>query len=235
MKNTVRVLCALGFLLTVNASAAAEDRVLGLLTFPELFGTGPCERFKPGEVSLFSDPGSRRVVATVRVDQQWTFPAEGGCEGLTVNVHWRDGLRVAPLPVEEHAYEAPAAVVLEKRGDWFKVRLGHGSGWVRKTARNDFLSLLRLYRNRPTHLTQSWDGTMSFKPGSRPKRLTSGGEAIGVRVLDAEEIDGNFWLLIELPVPDACGDVHDIRKRRGWVRAHDRSGQPTVWFSSRGC
>lgn len=237
MKNTIDIARALILVsaLSASASATAGDGVLGLLTFPELFGIGPCERFEPAEVSLFSAPGSRLVVAFIRVDRNWTFPPEGGCDGLTVNVHWRHGTRVTPLPTEEYAYEAPAAVVLEKRPGWFRVRLSHGSAWARKTEANEFFSLLQLFRDRATHLTESWDGTISSTPGSRAKRQTWSGEGAGVNVLDTDDRDGKLWLLIELPVPDACGDVHDLPKRRGWIRAHGEDGRPTVWFSSRGC
>ena len=68
----------------------AQDRVIGLLSLPDVFGAGPCERFVPREVALYSAPDTLRQVGSIRVDRHWTFPLDGGCEGLKVGVHLTD-------------------------------------------------------------------------------------------------------------------------------------------------
>ncbi|HUF27883.1 MAG TPA: hypothetical protein VMM18_12985 [Gemmatimonadaceae bacterium] len=156
----------LSLALSTSPAAPVEDRVIGLLTLPDAFGTGPCDRFTPREVSLFATPDSSTVVGVIRVDRPWTFPPEGGCEGLTVAVHRRGGGPAARLPAEEYDYEAPAAIVLEQRGRWFRVRLNDGAAWVRASSRDEFHPLQRLLTDALTHMTDSWDGTVAPEPGA---------------------------------------------------------------------
>jgi hypothetical protein len=114
-------------LLLSVSSAAAQDRVIGLLTLPEVFGNGPCHEFAPEEVLLYSVMGAEEPHGVIRVDHYWIFPAAGGCEGLIVNVHKGEGQSVSALPTEEFDYEAPGALVLEGRNGWFKVQLSDGT------------------------------------------------------------------------------------------------------------
>jgi hypothetical protein len=102
------------------------ERIAGLLTLPEVFGGQPCEAFAPGEIPLYTAPDSRRAIGSIRVDRGWTLPE---CSGLLVNVH-RESRAVTRLPTREHDYEAPAAIVLERRGDWYRVQLDDGSAWL---------------------------------------------------------------------------------------------------------
>ncbi len=66
----------------------------------------------------------------VSIDRHWTFHAAGSCEGLVVNVHQAGTGGVVRLPTREYEYEAPAAIVLERRGGWFKVQLVAESAWM---------------------------------------------------------------------------------------------------------
>lgn len=229
------------FYLALMATSAAPpvnapDRVIGLLTLPEVFGNGPCDRFAPREVPLFARPGAREAVAYIRTDRHWSFPAEGGCEGLTVRVHWRRGGPAADLPTAEFAYESPAAIVLEQRGDWFRLRLAEGSAWARPAAHGEYLPLARLFEDRAAHFTESWDGRIWKTPGSAPRKQAWRSHDVGVRVLGSRSRAGELWFLIELPAPDACGETaKHVRPVRGWIRAHGTDGRPAIWFASRGC
>jgi hypothetical protein len=137
------VLRALIFVLVLPASAFAQDRVIGLLRLPEIFGNAPCAPFEPRVVTLHAEPGGSQI-ASIEVDQNWSFAPHGGCEGLQVSVHRGDAR--AELPTREYDYEAPAAIVLEQRGLWFRIRLNGGAAaWTEVPLADRFLSLESLY------------------------------------------------------------------------------------------
>ena len=140
----MRIALVVGCLLTCASPAGAQDRVLGLLTLPEVFGNGACDRFSPQEVALRTSPGGAPV-GVIRVARNWYHAPIGGCEGLEVAVRLRNGAREQPLPAEEYEYEAPAAIVLERRSRWFRLRLETGSAWVLASSRDVFHPLEQLY------------------------------------------------------------------------------------------
>ena len=74
-------------LLMVSGPAFAADRVIGLLSLPEVFGDFPCDEFAPEEITLYRAPDSNETVGWIRVETYWTFHAIGGCEGLRVSVY----------------------------------------------------------------------------------------------------------------------------------------------------
>ena len=53
----------------MRLEAHAQDRVIGLLTLPEVFGGEACTPFEPRPVPLYAEPASKREVASIRVDQ----------------------------------------------------------------------------------------------------------------------------------------------------------------------
>src|SRR5687767_14007031 len=118
----MRAAILLPLLFAYAAPAQGADQVIGLLSMPESFGSGPCDKFTPAQIPLYSSPDSRQVVGTIRVDQYWTFHSVGGCEGLKVSVHQAKSGQVSELPTREYEYEAPAAIVLQRRAPWFKER-----------------------------------------------------------------------------------------------------------------
>jgi len=113
--------------LMLAGAAMAQDNVIGLLKLPEIFGEGGCDKFEPAEIQLFAAPGLGKAIGSIRVDNNWRFPADGGWEGLTVNVHKTGTKGVRALPAKEHSYKEPAAIVLEERERWFRVRLADGT------------------------------------------------------------------------------------------------------------
>src|SRR6187397_1830194 len=100
-------------------SAAAQERVLGLLSLPKVFGARSCAPFEPGEVALHAAPNDGKALAFIRVDQNWSFAPHGGCEGLEVSIH--RGEHHEDLPTLEYDYEMPGAIVLDQRDGWFKI------------------------------------------------------------------------------------------------------------------
>ena len=212
----------------------AYDRIVGLLTLPEVFGDNPCEKFVPGEILLYAAPDARRATGSIRVDRHWTLPE---CSGLMVNVHAGESRPVTELPTREHAYEAPAAIVLERRGQWYRVQLAEGSAWLRASARNEYLSLEKLLADRMTYLTDEWDGRLHSSPGAiadalRP-RVPAGRP---VRVQAFQRVGNQLWIRVSVMTHSICqsADAPTVAAE-GWLPAYSAKGQPTVWFHSRGC
>ena len=232
---TRRVLAALTLPLLLASHAHAQDRVLGLLTLPEVFGGAACTPFEPRPVPLYAEPASKREVASIHVDQYWSFAPHGGCEGLEVSVH--RGSAKAELPTREYAYEAPAVIALDERNGWFKIRLGDGAAWVAPARHHQFMPLSELFDQALTAITDQFTGRLRREPG---------GEMIGerwteyqdVRVLEVRRVSDRQWLHVEVMSHNICDANINVEPRaiaKGWMPAHSDTGEPTVWFSARGC
>lgn len=214
--------------------AMAQDRVIGLLTLPEVFGGEACSPFKPESVALSVEPGGARI-GSIEVDQYWSFAPHGGCEGLEVRVH--KGNARSELPTREHGYEEPAAIVLAQQGRWFKIRLADGAGWVNATPRNTFKTLAELFDQALTAITEHFTGRLRNAPGGSliGDRLT---DHQSVKVLEVRQVGTAQWLHVEVldysPCTVPVGKEPQVIAG-GWMPAHAESGEPTVWFSSRGC
>jgi hypothetical protein len=216
------------------------ERIIGLLALPGVFGEGPCKPFEPRAITLYGDAGTTRVIGTIEVDQQPSFAPHGGCEGLEVSVH--EGDKRSELPTREFDYEAPGAIVLERRGEAHKVRLsGNRSGWVRSPA-NRFMSLESLFEEFTgvTFFTDVFKGELRAAPGlSLANKVTSQPKpAQPVRVLESRRIADRLWLHVEVFSHSLCEAAEKgppDAVARGWLPAHADNGEPTVWFASRGC
>ena len=220
--------------LLVAQPATAQDRVIGLLTLPEVFGNEACERFTPQRVPLHDAPNGAEL-GWIGVEQYWSFAAHGGCEGLEVRVH--RGREQSELPTREHAYEAPAAIVLGQQGGWFKIRLAEGAAWVNATSRDEFKPLAALFDQALTEITEHFTGRLRSAPGGAfiGDRFA---ERKTVNVLEVRQVGAAQWLHVEVLDISLC--TAPVGKEpqviaRGWMPAHADSGEPTVWFSSRGC
>lgn len=216
---------------------AAPDRVIGLLSLPEVFGRAPCDRFTPQEVVLYSAPDGRRT-GSIRVDRNWTFNPEGGCEGLEVRVHADADGGAAILPTKEFEYEAPAAVVLEQRRTWFRIRTDTGSAWLVATSRDEFFPLRHLLTDRLTYLTGEWDGRLASSAGGTPRPVSAERDPDGlhdVRIVGFEDRGDDLWIDVEVLSASACTSNDPRVVAKGWLRAHAASGEPVVWFFARGC
>jgi hypothetical protein len=227
-------------ILLVQANPRAADRVIGLLRLPEVFGSAPCAPFEPRVVTLHAEPGGAQV-ASIQVDQNWSFAPHGGCEGLQVSVH-RGNAR-EELPTREYDYEAPAAIVVEQRGLWFRVCLsGDASAWVEVPFADRFLPLESLYEEfiGVTFIAEGGRGQLSKAPvGTVSDR---GGPSVTpgqpVRVIETRRLAERLWLHVEVFSHSICNAAAsgppDV-VAQGWMPAHLPSGEPAVWFASRGC
>lgn len=225
-------------LLTTRAAAAA-DHIVGLLSLPEVFGGGPCATFTPEEIHLYASPTDAREVGTIRVEQNWSFAPHGGCEGLEVRVHIGD--RKQELPTLEYDYEMPAAIVLDHRDGWFKIRLRDQPAWVKASVVDQFMPLADLFEEfvGVTTISKSFSGRLIIGPGSTTGPiLPRVGPNQPVRVIEIRESLGRAWVQLEVLSNSACTAGKDGPPEviaTGWLPLHDADGAPTVWFSSRGC
>jgi len=225
-------------------SSHEPDRVVGLLALPEVFGDGPCHDFEPGELSLHPEPGADAVLATVRVDERWTFHERGGCGGLSVGVHDAATGEVVRLPTMEFGYEQPGAIVLERREGWFRIRHGEGSAWVRPSERAEFHSLAVLLIDALAYMTDAWDGPLAPEPGrgalaAELDRVGSDPTHWGrmsVEVDEVRSVGEELWVAVRVFSHSVCEGREEPRQvASGWLPAHAPSGELTVWFYSRGC
>lgn len=227
-------------LMVLAAPAFAQERVVGLLSLPEVFGGGQCAPFDPRAIVLHESPNDTFAMATIQVDQNWSFaPHGGGCEGLEVNVH--KGADKSELPTREYDYEMPAAIVLDHRDGWFKIRLHQGAAWLKASVVDRFMSLADLFDEFTgvTGINKSFAGRLSNAPG-----VTNGPIMMRVapdqpvRVVEIREAGGRPWVRVEVLSNSACTAANDGPPQvisEGWLPLHDQKGEPTVWFSSRGC
>ena len=225
--------------LALAAPVAAQDRVQGLIALPEVFGGAPCAEFTPGEIAVHASPADPKVVATIRVDRNWSFAPHGGCEGLQVRVH--QGNERQELPTLEFDYEMPAAVVLDRRDAWFKIRLHERAGWLKASVVDHFMPLSELYDEFAgvTAINQAFSGRLSSAPGALTGPiLPRVAPNQPVRVSEIRESLGRAWVMVEVLSNSACTAYKDGPPEviaTGWLPLHDDVGEPTVWFSSRGC
>ena len=235
----MKYLCVAVCLSLLPASAVAQQRtrVVGLLALPEVFGNGPCDRFTPQDVPLYGAPDSARIVGVIRVDEGWTASSNGGCEGLKVGVHMTGTAASDPLPTKEYGYEEPGAIVLERRGKWFRVRLTVGSAWLEASAQDTFYSVEQLFTDSLTYLTEAWTGQVAASPGSAGRAAKSPRLARQpVRVRRAAREKDGLWFLVDIMSHSACeGDGEPTVADQGWVPAYGQADAPTIWFFSRGC
>jgi hypothetical protein len=219
-------------LLGLTGVAQAQDRVIGLLKLPEVFGDEPGEPFLASEVKLFATAGSRRAIGSIRADKYWRMDGGVRYEYTRATVHLAAGTNA--LPTREHDYEAAAAIVLEQRGRWFRVRLSSGTAWLPASARAEFLPLERLLESELAYVTEESDGRLAMFPGEggeiRVEKNTT------VRVLKSRWCGGRHWVYVEALSHPFCESSDKPRVlARGWMPAHGSSGEPSIWFPSRGC
>ena len=231
MKPTI----AIALLVVLTSQKAAQEPVRGLLSLPQVFGPQLCAPFEPEEIALHAAPNDGHPIAFIRVDRNWSFAPHGGCDGLAVSVH--QGADRHKLPTLEYDYEMPGAIVVEHRDGWFKIRLGDRTAWLKASLASRFMPLAELYEEfvGVTAINQSFTGQLSSAPsalrGPIMPRVVAGQP---VRVL---EIRGE-WLRVEVLSNSACTAANDGPPEvvaTGWLPLHDSLGEPTVWFSSRGC
>jgi hypothetical protein len=218
----------------------SPDRVIGLLSLPEVFGGRMCAPFEPSDVALHTTPSDSSKFAVVHVDQNWSFAPHGGCEGLRVSVH--RGEQRDELPTLEYDYEMPAAIVLEQRNGWFRVRVQQGTAWIKASPIDRFMPLSELFEEfiGVTAIDKNFTGRLAAAPGG----TGGGGDAMRVsplqpvQVIDMRESDGQTFVQVEVMSHSPCNAGSNGPPQivaTGWLPLHAETGEPTIWYNSRGC
>ena len=132
------------------------ERLIGLLPLPQNLDPESCGKEGAEEIVLRPAPASPETIGSIRVDCRYQIANQ-----LTTN-----GTLVAEVPTREVAYEALAAIVVERRSEWFRVRLAQGSGWAQAAADSPFVPLEELVLRETAYLTDAWGGTLAPAPGA---------------------------------------------------------------------
>jgi hypothetical protein len=147
------------------------------------------------------------------------------------------------IPTLESGYEIPAAIVFERRGPWFRIRLNNGSVWIRRSNESDFLPYPEILRKHLASTTQTWGGTLRATPGlsGRVTPLSSGwtvllDRMLSIQYLGSQRVGNELWLHIRLAAKSACDQTYEgVTDVEGWIPAYHTDRTPSVWFASRGC
>ena len=197
-------------------TAGGPGPVLGIVEIPKMFAIDPdTGRAEPrGALTLYTRPDFNSKVAATITEPKAIDDAEYG-------------------------YEEPGALVYRREGGYYLIRTARGTAWLSPNDAGPFRSLEMLVSDGLSHLTEAWDGFVSASPGGAkrtrvPRRRLNGGDS--VEVTAARRVAGRLWLQVDVMGNQHCTEPSPaIVKARGWVPAHNASGAPTVWFSSRGC
>lgn len=214
----------------------SPERLIGLLDLDDIVrdGCGPAPQRATARV--FARPSdTSSAVGTL----SWLEEADRFC-GLMFE--GPNGSK-EKLPTLESGYEIPAAIVYERRSEWFRIRLVKGSAWVRQTDSTAFLRYPDMLREHLAHTLQTWDGTLRATPGAFGKvtPLSDGWKALldrqlSVDYLGSRRVGGELWVQIRLTSEGACGQKRDgVETVSGWIPAYQPDRSPSLWFASRGC
>jgi hypothetical protein len=212
------------------------ERLIGLLDLPDIvaYGCGPAP--KRATAAAFATPSENGLsVGTV----YWHEVPDVACQLMIEKTGGvKDG-----IPTLESGYEIPAAIVFERRGQWFRIRLKDGSAWIRHTDETDFLAYPEVLRENLASTMQTWDGTLRATPGSSGRiiPLSPGWKALldrelSVEYLGSRRAGNDLWLHIRLAAKASCDRVYEgVTDVEGWIPAYHTDRTPMAWFSSRGC
>ena len=220
-----------------GVSSAQSERIIGLLDLPDVTGAyadDACLMKAKAQVHGAPSAASRAIgVITMRLHP------EHGCTLLFTPA---GSSREEKLPIEESGYETPAAVVYERRGQWFRIRIPKGSAWIQRGSATDCLPYPQLLTNKSSYFRSDWNGDMRIAPGAEVavslpaawKKLIPA--QIGIEVLGVRRVGNEDWIHVQFAI-EPCGDesTRGLKPVDGWVRAYRADGTTTAWFYSRGC
>jgi len=209
------VTLASGIVLAQAPNGGGPGPVLGIVEIPKMFAFDPkTGRLEPrGALTLYTRPdSSSREAATITAPQA--------------------------IDDAEYGYEEPGALVYRREAGYYLIRTARGTAWLAPEDAGPFHSFEMLVSDGLAYLTGAWDGFVSTSPGNaartRVQRNAQGND--DVEVTGVRRVGGTLWFQVDVMSQRFCtSDPPAPAKARGWIRAHDDSGAPTVWFHSRGC
>jgi hypothetical protein len=212
------------------------ERLIGLLDLPDIVAGGCGPAPKRATTRAFATPSQNgRSVGTI----YWREERDVVCELM---IQKAEGVKES-VPTLESGYEIPAAVVFERRGPWFRIRLKEGSAWIRRPDPKDFLPFPEILRDKLAHTMPTWDGTLRATPGpaGRITPLSPGWKALADRpvsfqYLGSRRVGNDTWLRVRLAAKGPCDQTYEnVTDVEGWIPAYYADRTPLAWFSSRGC
>lgn len=215
----------------------SPERLAGLLDLPAIIQYGCGGPVKRDTARVFATPSEEGAhVGTV-------YMRDEGDAGCGLMLERADG-RKETIPTMESGYEIPAAMVYERRGTWFRIRLAKGSAWIRHTSVDDFLPYPDLLRSKLSFIPQGWDGVLREGAGSAHKVVPLPREwaelldrGLDIDYLGSRRVGGELWVRVRLSSgPESCGATpKELPRVSGWMPAYRKSRTPSLWFASRGC
>jgi hypothetical protein len=221
-------------------SALVRERVIGLLNLGDLVGGG-CGRAESRSIDMYDGPSaaSRRIGwLEFRVTDR--TPDGASCGSAEFTIHPDGGRADEQLPTEESGYEVQAAVVYERDRDWYRIAIQNGSAWVRRESADDFAAYPEILVGSSSYIRQGWDGRLWQLPGEREAAIPASwmailGRDVNVEVIGFRQVRGVRWVQVRIAT-EVCGRTYEgVSATTGWIPAYRSSGEPSLWFYSRGC
>src|SRR5262245_6717832 len=223
-------------------SGLTREPVVGLLNLPDVVGDG-CGVNPETTIPILDAPSSSGATLGA-VSLLVTRTPQDACYSAVLEIRSTKSDEFQELPVEESGYEVLAAIVYQRSGNWFRIALQKGSGWIHRENGADFQPYPEmLTSDHLCHLQADWDGLLWAAPGEgTPKRISSAWReripnTLAVDVLELRRVGDRRWIRVRVtngPCIDA-GDMKRLPPVTGWLPVYGRSGVPNVWFYSRGC
>lgn len=214
--------------------SVTPERLVGLLDLHDVVRGGCGEPVERTTARVFRTPAENGDVGRL----YWQHSTDAVC-GLMFENAQGDKEEV---PTLESGYEVPAAIVYERRGSWFRIRLPNGSSWIRRTDPEEFLPYPDLLRENLAHMLPGWDGTLRETPNMSGKirPLAPGWHELlerqpSVEYLGSRRVGKDLWIHVKLLTETCDEKLEGMTPVTGWVPAYRPNRAPSVWFSSRGC
>ncbi len=172
-RREIRCSCAtlalfFAFLHAPGAQTEKQEGIVGLLKLPHLFGE-VCKEPPRLQVPLYAAPQTADVVGWIRAGRHES--SDDKCYRVVLNFHRRSDGSIRELPVDEYEEEEPhAAIVVEARDRWVKLRLADGAAWIEVRQDDDYISLEQLLSRRQAYLTEAWDRLLAETPTGQSRR-----------------------------------------------------------------
>ena len=213
----------IALLVSLATAPPQEQRIIGLIEIPALFGVLENDRpvptvpdsVQPIELRQSPDPAATVVARIV----------------------------ASAIEAREHGYEQPSAVVYEvSNNGWYLLSYtldGHArKAWLDPAHAGVFRDVATLLQDRLSYLTREWDRQLYASPAGDPAARQIPSDMIEPFTIIADHAvqNGEDWFLVVVLGASPCEGVsHPPVVSAGWVPAHTTSGQLQVWYYSRGC
>jgi hypothetical protein len=203
---------------------------VGVAMVPGFFpNRSHCSADDKAHVDVFATPSMSRKTAEIR----WGLVGDPG-RGYCTPLVFEQGASCPRGRLQYTLYsdEDMGFTVVERDGLWVRIRLDHGTGWIRLSEGDRVDDYEDLVADQ-AEMTKAWDGHLSSRPNGS-WRVIAPIEHQYVTVIDSRRVHGRLWFKVRL-LAESPHEVKDPRVlATGWVRAYSDKRQPTV-FPDRGC